>query len=191
MDPNFRGKHMFRNIFILSCAVLAIAGLPQYAQEISVLITDKSKSGTSEPKAFFASAPELQSRAHYATGARAASIPMDKAGHFSADFKINGRNVRGVIDTGATYVAVNMSTARNLGLNPKTSDFKHQVSTANGKTRAALVMLDRMDLGSISVEGVEAFVLDDTALSSTLIGMSFMSKLNSYRVKNQHLEMIN
>jgi hypothetical protein len=32
---------------------------------------------------------------------------------------------------------------------------------------------------------VEAFVLDDKALSSTLIGMSFMSKLQSYRVKGQ------
>jgi aspartyl protease family protein len=65
------------------------------------------------------------------------------------------------------------------------------VRTANGVTRAALVNLDKMEIGAISVDDVEAFVLDDKALSSTLIGMSFMSKLQSYRVKDNRLELVN
>ena len=51
-------------------------------------------------------------------------------------------------------------------------------------------MLDRVDVGSISVNNVEAFVLEDAALSATLIGMSFMSKIQSYRVKGSTLELI-
>ena len=116
---------------------------------------------------------------------------MSNEGHFSADFHINGRYVRGLIDTGATYVAINRTTARNLGIAIANSDFKHEVRTANGLTRAAMVMIDRIEVGSVSVGGVEAFVLDDKALSSTLIGMSFMSKLQSYRVTNNKLELVN
>jgi aspartyl protease family protein len=88
-------------------------------------------------------------------------------------------------------VAINTSTARRLGLSLSNSDFKHQVQTANGTTGAALVNLERMEIGAISVANVEAFVLEDKALSSTLIGMSFMSKLQSYRVRNSTMELIN
>ncbi|WP_299869162.1 TIGR02281 family clan AA aspartic protease [uncultured Hoeflea sp.] len=183
---------MFKKIFIISCAVLGIAGLPQYAQDLSRFTDTDAGAPNSAPASVQAAKVTKAAqapRAHYTTGVRAASIPMDRAGHFSADFRINGRNVRGLIDTGATYVALNASTARNLGLGLTSADFKHEVNTANGKTRAALVVLDRMDVGSISVNRVEAFVLDDKALSSTLIGMSFMSKLDSYRVRGNTLEL--
>jgi aspartyl protease family protein len=186
---------MIKNVFLICCAVLFISGLPYYAQDISALI---SQDAEQEP-APLAPSPvpakvqktASQATAHYATGVRAATIPMTRHGHFSADFRINGRSVKGLIDTGATYVAINISTARNLGLSLSKSDFKYQVQTANGKTGAARVNLARMEIGAISVEDVEAFVLEDKALSSTLIGMSFMSKLQSYRVKNSSMELVN
>lgn len=185
---------MFKKIFLISCAVLGIAGLPHYAQDVSEVTDTPSGQESSQvqpPKVIASAAPPAKPLAHYATGVRAATIAMDRSGHFSADFRMNGRSVRGLIDTGATYVALNVSTARNLGLGLVGSDFKHQVNTANGKTSAALVMLDQMNLGSITVRNVEAFVLEDRALSSTLIGMSFMSKLKSYQVKGNRLELIN
>lgn len=185
---------MFKKIFLISCAVLGIASLPHYAQDVSVFtgtMSDKESSGVPVPEVKTASAHPAQPLAHYATGVRAATIPMDRSGHFSADFRVNGRNLKGLIDTGATYVALNVSTARSLGLGLVGSDFKHQVNTANGKTSAALVMLDQMNVGSITVRNVEAFVLEDKALSSTLIGMSFMSKLKSYQVKGNRLELVN
>ena len=40
----------------------------------------------------------------------------------------------------------------------------HQVNTANGAIKAAVVTLDRLQIGSISVENIEAVVLDDKAL---------------------------
>lgn len=187
---------MSKHLFVICCAVLVVSGLPYYAQDISGLI---SKDGTSETPtqnpAVGADAPvqkvAASPTAHYATGVRAALIPMAREGHFTADFRINGRSVKGLIDTGATYVAINRSTARHLGVSPIQSDFKHQVRTANGTTSAALVNLDRMEVGAILVDNVEAFVLEDQALSATLIGMSFMSKLKSYRVNNNRMELVN
>lgn len=184
---------MFKNMFLVCCAVLAVSGLPYYAQDISAFISQDAGLETADEMQVSVATknPPQQPVAHYATGVRAAFIPQNKNGHFSADFHINGRYVHGMIDTGATYVAINASTARKLGLGLANSDYKHQVQTANGVTKAALVILDRMEVGSISVSSVEAFVLEDKALSSTLIGMSFMSKLQSYRVKNNNLELIN
>lgn len=184
---------MFKNLFFISCALLVVTGLPYYARDISALVSRDAnvQAPVQTPALNLAQKTAAKPQAHYATGVRAALVPMSRDGHFSADFRINGRNVRGLIDTGATYVAINRSTARHLGLGLSGSDFKHKVNTANGSTSAALVTLDRMEIGSISVDDVEAFVLDDKALSSTLIGMSFMSKLQSYRVKDNKLELTN
>ena len=184
---------MFKNLFIISCAVLAISGLPYYFQDNSEFQSENVglEEATAQPVAAPVQQVPAKPLAHYATGVRAASIPLSHDGHFTADFHINGRSVRGMVDTGATYVAINRTTARHLGLSIANSDFKHQVRTANGLTGAALVTIDRIEVGSVSVNGVEAFVLDDAALSSTLIGMSFMSKLRSYRVTNNKLELVN
>lgn len=181
---------MIKKLFLISSAVLAVAGLPQYAQTLTGFFLEETPDAA--PRTPVAAGPKIEAQpvANYATGQRAVSIPMNKAGHFSADFRINGRNLRGLIDTGATYVAINASTARGLGLGLAARDYKHEVRTANGAVKAALVMLDRVDVGSISVNKVEAFVLEDAALSSTLIGMSFMSKIGSYRVKGSTLELI-
>ncbi|MBU4531651.1 MAG: TIGR02281 family clan AA aspartic protease [Hoeflea sp.] len=184
---------MFKNLFIISCAVLAISGLPYYFQDNSAFQSENVglEAATEKPVAALAEPVPARPTAHYATGVRTASIPLSNDGHFTTDFRINGRYVRGLIDTGATYVAINRTTARNLGLGVSNSDFKHQVRTANGLAKAALVTIDRIEVGSVSVGGVEAFVLDDAALSATLIGMSFMSKLQSYRVTNNKLELVN
>ena len=60
-----------------------------------------------------------------------------RAGISPADFKLNGRRVEALVDTGATLVAINLrrQSASASALTP--ADFKYQVDTANGKARAA------------------------------------------------------
>ncbi|MDQ0562822.1 aspartyl protease family protein [Rhizobium mesoamericanum] len=116
-------------------------------------------------------------------------LQADAQGHYSGDFRINGRQVQGLIDTGATYVALNESFARRLGYTGNQLDFRYSVNTANGTTKAAHVVLDRVEIGGIRVRDVEAFVLKDEALSSTLVGMSFLRKLASYSVANGSLSL--
>ena len=108
-------------------------------------------------------------------------VNADARGHFTSAFKFNGRQVDGMIDTGATLVAINTSTARRIGISLNPSDFIHQVNTANGAIKAAVVTLDRLQIGRISVDNIQAVVLDDKALRTNLIGMSFLQKLQKYR----------
>ena len=52
------------------------------------------------------------------------------------------------------------------------------------QTRAATATIARLEIGRISVDNVEAVVLDDTALNNTLIGISFLKRLGKYQVEN-------
>jgi aspartyl protease family protein len=51
------------------------------------------------------------------------------------------------------------------------------------------VTLDRVEIGGIRVRDVEAFVLRDDALTTTLVGMSFLRKLASYSVADGSLSL--
>jgi aspartyl protease family protein len=118
-------------------------------------------------------------------------LRADGRGHFTGAFRINGKSVPGLVDTGASLVAMNESTARRLGFGVNGLDFRYTVNTANGSTEAAHVVLDRIEIGNVRVRDVEAFVLRDKALSSTLVGMSFLNKLKSYQVKGESLTLAN
>ncbi|QPC90926.1 TIGR02281 family clan AA aspartic protease [Mesorhizobium sp. INR15] len=117
-------------------------------------------------------------------------VNADARGHFSSTFKLNGRQVDGMIDTGATLVAVNTSTARRIGLSLNASDFNREVNTANGSIKAAVVMIDRLQIGSITINDVQAIVLDDRALQTNLIGMSFLNRLDKYQAENGALLLV-
>lgn len=117
-------------------------------------------------------------------------LPADQQGHFSGAFKLNGRSVEAMVDTGATVVAINLSTARRIGLTLKPADFTLQIDTANGRTRAAVANIDSVQLGRIVVEDVQAVVLDDKALGGALIGMSFLKRLDKYQVENGTLLLV-
>ncbi len=116
-----------------------------------------------------------------------ARIEADAKGHFTTQFKLNGRRIDAMIDTGATVVALNRSTARKIGVSLTAEDFTHTVSTANGEVKAAPAMIDVLEVGRIRLEGVQALVLDDKALQTSLVGMNVLSRLARYKVEGNVL----
>src|SRR5690606_4232119 len=46
-----------------------------------------------------------------APGGRRVRLEADGQGHFSGEFRLNGRPVNAMVDTGATVIAINASTA--------------------------------------------------------------------------------
>ncbi|MDW6025505.1 TIGR02281 family clan AA aspartic protease [Mesorhizobium sp. BAC0120] len=117
-------------------------------------------------------------------------LAADPAGHFLAEFKFNGRRVNAMIDTGATLVAINRSTAKKIGISLTPADFKYQVTTANGNARAAAATIDSLEIGRIAIDNVQAVVLEDKALDGTLIGMSFLKQLRRFEVEDGALLLV-
>ncbi len=117
-------------------------------------------------------------------------VSADTRGHFTSEFKLNGRRIDAMVDTGATLVALNESTARKIGIKLSSSDFIYTVDTANGSAKAAPAVIGSLQIGRIHVENVQAVVLEDAALSGTLIGMSFLQRLGKFQVENGTLLLV-
>jgi aspartyl protease family protein len=117
-------------------------------------------------------------------------IEADGRGHFIAKVRMNGRPMEVLVDTGATSIAINKSTARRLGIELAEKDFRHKVKTANGETSAALAIIDTVEIGKIRVTDVEAIVLADSDLAGTLLGMSFLNRLARFEVSGGALLLV-
>jgi aspartyl protease family protein len=98
-------------------------------------------------------------------------------GHFHVEAEINGRSVGVLVDTGATMVALRYEDAEEAGIYLDRSDFTQGVSTANGIARVAPVTLERVSIGDITVRNVPAAVAERGKLQTTLLGMSFLGRL--------------
>lgn len=100
---------------------------------------------------------------------------------------VNGRASSFLVDTGASFVALRDSDARAANIYVSWADYKHPVRTANGETKAAMVEVDVIEIDNIRVENVQAFILPDDQLAMNLLGMSFLSKLESVEARGREL----
>jgi aspartyl protease family protein len=107
--------------------------------------------------------------------------------HFALDARVNGARASFLFDTGASSVVLTPETARAAGLDLARLDFSADVSTANGRAKAAPVRIDRLTVGAIEERDVEALVARPGALSENLLGMSFLRRLGSYEVRGDRL----
>jgi aspartyl protease family protein len=115
------------------------------------------------------------------TGAAGGSVVVaaGPGGHFILDGQINGGPVRFVLDTGATVVSISAEDATRLGVDTRNAPVA-QMHTANGVAAARRVRLASVSVGSISVQNVEAVVMDTPGMPA-LLGMSFLNRMNMRR----------
>jgi aspartyl protease family protein len=115
---------------------------------------------------------------------RTLNIPHDARGHFSTDGRIEGQRIGFMVDTGASVIALNESSAARFGLRPSRGDYNATVTTANGTVKAARTRIAMVDVGGLVVRDVDAMVLPDEALSENLLGLSFLSRLKRFEYAN-------
>jgi aspartyl protease family protein len=110
-------------------------------------------------------------------------IPATRDNQFLVAARVNDAPASFLIDTGAGHVALRESVARAAGVHVAWTDYTHPVRTANGEAMAALVTLKAIEVGPLRVVNVTAFVLADELLSVNLLGMSFLSRLESVEAR--------
>lgn len=115
-----------------------------------------------------------------------ASIAKSSDGHFWADAEVDGHPVRFLVDTGATAIALTADDARNLGIDPSSLQYQYTVMTANGPARAAQIKLGLVSVGRAQVSDVQAFVIDK-GLETSLLGMSYLGRLNKFEATQDAL----
>jgi aspartyl protease family protein len=111
--------------------------------------------------------------------------PANRAGHVIIDAVVNGAPMRMLLDTGASFVTLTPGDARAAGITPGELVFNRRASTANGYVRMAIVTLREICLGQLSLNDVRAAVLEN--LNVSLLGMSFLDRLQSYEMRDGKL----
>ena len=116
-------------------------------------------------------------------------LQAGRGGHFEVNAYINDSSVKLIADTGATYVALSYDDADSLGL---TYNLKYtgRARTANGVTKVAPVILQSIQIGDIEVKNVKAFVHEEGALHISLLGMSFIGRLERFEMSGRQLVLI-
>ena len=99
-------------------------------------------------------------------------------GHYRADAKVNGVQMRLLVDTGASMVLLPFEGIEKVGVDPKKLNYSVPVSTANGRSSVAPIRIGSITIGDIQVSDVTAAVAQPGALKMGLLGMSFLDQLN-------------
>jgi aspartyl protease family protein len=114
-----------------------------------------------------------------AQAAASPAVAKGPDGHYWATAEINGRQMRLLVDTGASVVTLTAADAARLGIEPTRLAFDRKVRTGGGETRGASVMLTRVSVGRARIDKVPAVVIRD-GLTTSLLGMSYLGRLSRF-----------
>ena len=118
---------------------------------------------------------------------RAVQLARGETGDFQIATEVNGKRVPMVLDTGATAVVLTHDAAKAAGLPLEMIKYTVNIDTANGRTHAAAVTLDRIAIGGILEKSVPALIAQPGQLKTSLLGMSFLNRLQSWEVRGDRL----
>lgn len=114
-------------------------------------------------------------------------LKANPRGHFETSAEINGRSIEVMVDTGATMVALTAEDAERAGIYTSARDFTHSAHTANGTAKVAPVRISQISIGGITVRDVDGAVAETGKLNQSLLGMSFLKKLNGVEMRGKSL----
>ncbi len=126
---------------------------------------------------------------HAASHGRNIEIVRSQGGDFGIATHVNGARIHMVLDTGASSVVLTQEAAKAAGLPVEVLAYNVNIDTANGRTRAAPVTLDRVAVGALTERSVPALVAQPGQLKASLLGMSFLNRLESWEVRGDKLRL--
>lgn len=164
---------IFRIIFSFGLLALLIFVLLQQAPYQPELARITDKLGIDDQKV---SGDELRVR-------------MSSDGHFWVVASINGVKRRMLIDSGATVTAISVQTAREAKLDPRSALSPVILRTANGAAPARTGSIDELRVGNIVARDLRIVTAPGLG-NLDVIGMNFLSKLESWRVEGRTLILV-
>lgn len=120
------------------------------------------------------------------SGVNRIAVAPGPGGHFYLEARVHGEPVRFVIDTGASAVVLDPEDARRIGLPPERLNFSERFRTANGLVRVAPVTLRELRIGQLALPHLPA-VVNEAPIGVSLLGTSFLARLQGWRVEGGRL----
>lgn len=114
------------------------------------------------------------------SGSGSVSLTADSAGHFITTGTINGMSMQFMVDTGASIIALSVDDAKRAGVDYLAGS-RGRVQTANGLAVVYFVKLDAVRVGDITLNNVDAGIIEGNKLPVALLGMSFLNRTEMRR----------
>jgi len=115
---------------------------------------------------------------------RETRIPMAIDGHFWVDAKVNGSDVKFLVDSGATMTTIDRQTAASAGI-PVSGKRDQFVRTGNGVIRVSTSRAQEIAIGEIERRDVGIQIADNDDLN--VLGMNYLSTLSRWSVEGRWL----
>jgi aspartyl protease family protein len=117
-------------------------------------------------------------------------VRLGRAGdsHFYADANVDGTNIRMMVDSGASVVALTRHDAEAIGIDVDGLPVAGTARTAGGDVPMRRVVLDSVDIDGIEVRRVEAAVVD-ADMGVSLLGQSYLAKLDAVNVEGDTMTL--
>lgn len=114
---------------------------------------------------------------------RAMAIRQSSDGHFYVNVRVNGAELRLLVDTGATTTVLNRKSAERAGIFVAPGDFDVRVRTASGYAAAARARIEDLEIGEARLDDVAALVMD-TPGGVSVLGITTLQRFRSYEVRD-------
>lgn len=111
-------------------------------------------------------------------------ITRGEDGHFHVNADVNGREIRFLIDSGATTTAMSASDAARAKVETSDLDFPVMIDTANGSTEAKRARIKSFAVGPINREDFPVLVSESFG-DMNMLGMNFLDTLKGWRVEGE------
>jgi aspartyl protease family protein len=127
--------------------------------------------------------PSAVAAAPIGNGFASRELERSSDGHFYAEAQVNGAQIRFLVDTGASVVALTSADAQRAGIAP--SNARGIAMGAGGPIEIMPVVIDRVALGPLAATHVSGAVVDDLPVS--LLGQSFLGQIGSVRIEGDRM----
>jgi aspartyl protease family protein len=105
--------------------------------------------------------------------------------HFYATAKVNGHDVRFLVDTGASEIALTEDDARKVGIRFDPSKHELLGEGASGYVRGQYVKLDTLQLDGFSQDSAKAVVVEGANVS--LLGQPFLENIDEIVIRKDEM----
>jgi aspartyl protease family protein len=116
-------------------------------------------------------------------------VKMAPDGHFWVLASINGIKRRMLIDSGATVTAISEDTAAAAGVKTGSNLAPVMLRTANGVAAAKTGSIDELEVGNVVARNLKIVTAPGLG-NLDVLGMNFLSKLQSWRVEGNTLVLV-
>lgn len=117
----------------------------------------------------------------------AANTGRDHRGRFVFETTVNGVHMPMIYNDDVSLVTLRAEDALRLGISFARLDFSDKVQTDDAVIEVAGITIFTMTVGSITYRLVPGFVARPGALAESILGHSFLGRLATNRVQNNHI----